>query len=439
MWVESMIWKLRNNNEKNRKKQMTFIPEKIDESTEELLNPARGWYTIYPFQIEKSIDPEELKWYLRKSESIVLVELDLGAYTEKPLDFSALKHIKAILQFFKSYEKDVILRPVYDLEGKGIEHEPKSLDLVLKHLEQIGRLLKETEHSVYLFQGLLIGSWGEMHTSRYTSKNAMRKLYDCMQSYLDEEIYLAVRTPAIWRGFIEKEKYEKNKYFRTGLFHDAMFASSSDMGTYGVMTSEAAKWKQSWTRIEEIQFMSRINEKIPYGGEVLAGEERSIQSMITELKRLHISYLNHAYDKKRLDEWKDELWIEEDEYYGQSCYDYIGAHMGYRFVVSNPRQKAYHRMSKKIEVEFTIENTGFGNCLQETEVVICVENGAERYKDTLEIDLKDCVSGDRKNVTTLLPAMEGNVVLRAFRKKDKREIHFANKTADPLLLGVLQL
>ena len=238
-----MIWKLRNNNEKNRKKQMTFIPEKIDESTEELLNPARGWYTIYPFQIEKSIDPEELKWYLRKSESIVLVELDLGAYTEKPLDFSALKHIKAILQFFKSYEKDVILRPVYDLEGKGIEHEPKSLDLVLKHLEQIGRLLKETEHSVYLFQGLLIGSWGEMHTSRYTSENAMRKLYDCMQSYLDEEIYLAVRTPAIWRGFIEKEKYEKNNYFRTGWFHDAMFASSSDMGTYGVMTSEAAEWK----------------------------------------------------------------------------------------------------------------------------------------------------------------------------------------------------
>lgn len=434
-----MMWKFGKNNVTNRKKQIAFIPEKLEECSEDILNPSRGWYTIYPFQIEKSIDPEELKWCLRDKESIALVQLDLGAYAEKPLDFSALNHMKEILQFFKSYEKDVILRPVYDLEGKGLEHEPNNPDLLLKHMEQIGMLLKEAEHSVYLFQGLLIGSWGEMHSSRYTSEEAMLKLYGCIKSYLGDNIPLAVRTPVIWRRLIEQEKYMQNQYFYTGLFHDAMFASPSDMGTYGVMTREAAGWKQSWTRSEEIRFMSCINEKIPYGGEVLAGEERSMQSMISEMRRLHVNYLNRAYDRKRLDEWKKVAWTGEDEYHGQSGYDYVGAHLGYRFVVSNSRQKAYHRMTKKVEVEFTIENVGFGNCPQEAELVVCVEQGEESYEDALELDLKDVRSGESKELTVLLPLIEGKVFLRAFRKQDKREIHFANKNAEPLLLGVLHL
>lgn len=434
-----MMWKFGKNNVTKRKKQMIFIPEELEKSTEEILNPSRGWYTIYPFQIEKSIDPEELKWCLRDKESIALVQPDLGAYAEKPLDFSALNNIKSILQFFKSYEKDVILRPVYDLEGKGMEHEPDNLDLVLKHMEQIGMLLKEAEHSVYLFQGMLIGSWGEMHTSRYASEDVMQKLYSCIRHCLGEDIPLAVRTPAIWRSLIEEEKYEQKQYFHTGLFHDAMFASTSDMGTYGVMTREAAGWKQSWTRSEEIRFMSCINEKIAYGGEVLAGEERSMQSMISEMRRLHVNYLNRAYDRKRLDEWKAAAWTGEDEYHGQSGYDYVGAHLGYRFVVSNPRQKAYHRMAKKVEVEFTIENVGFGNCPQEAELVVRVEHGEAAYEDTLKIDLKDVRSGESKVVAVLLPLIEGKVFLHAFRKKDKRKIHFANKNAEPLLLGVLHL
>ena len=60
----------------------------------------------------------------------------------------------------------MILRPVYDREGKGRECEPDSFEQVLEHLQQIGGLLRDMQHSVFIFQGMLAGSWGEMHDSR---------------------------------------------------------------------------------------------------------------------------------------------------------------------------------------------------------------------------------------------------------------------------------
>lgn len=49
----------------------------------------------------------------------------------------------------------MILRPVYDREGKGRECEPDSFEQVLEHLQQIGGLLRDMQHSVFIFQGCL--------------------------------------------------------------------------------------------------------------------------------------------------------------------------------------------------------------------------------------------------------------------------------------------
>ena len=37
-----------------------WMPEELQESTEELENPARGWYEIYTFRAEDGIHPQEL-------------------------------------------------------------------------------------------------------------------------------------------------------------------------------------------------------------------------------------------------------------------------------------------------------------------------------------------------------------------------------------------
>ena len=106
--------------------------------------------------------PNELIWCLHAEESIAFVLLDIGSYRDRTLDETALEHLEQILGFFLEQQKDVILRPVYDREGKGKEREPENLSLVTGHLKQIAEALKRMPNSVFAVQGTLIGNWGEM-------------------------------------------------------------------------------------------------------------------------------------------------------------------------------------------------------------------------------------------------------------------------------------
>ena len=164
-----------------KKKDWEFSQEVLEEGEEILYeNPERGWYEIYTFLVEEKIDPQELKWSLHEQETLALVLLDLQKFREKPLDEQAIYNIKTILYFFASHKKDVILRPVYDREGKGLEAEPESFELVLTHLIQIGEVLEKEKHSVLVFQGFLVGSWGEMHTSAYLTEEHIRQMWEAV-------------------------------------------------------------------------------------------------------------------------------------------------------------------------------------------------------------------------------------------------------------------
>ena len=130
------------------KNNWVFQQVKLIESNVCLENPGRGWYGIYTFVVQDSINPEELRWSLRDGELLALVLLDISIYRSMQLDENALNNIRSILSFFMYYKKDVILRPVYDREGKGRECEPDSFEQVLEHLQQIGGLLRDMQHSV---------------------------------------------------------------------------------------------------------------------------------------------------------------------------------------------------------------------------------------------------------------------------------------------------
>ena len=95
------------------KKRWIFRQGELAESRSCLENPARGWYGIYTFPVQETINLEELRWSLREGESLVLVLLDIYKYRSMPLDETALNSIRDILSFFVHYKKDVILRPVY--------------------------------------------------------------------------------------------------------------------------------------------------------------------------------------------------------------------------------------------------------------------------------------------------------------------------------------
>lgn len=441
------MWKFRRNKEssdrnteKKTGKEVRFAVGEFTEAPVCRKNPAQGWYSVYPFCVNEKINPEELKWCLKEDESVALVLLDLGAYQKNPLDFFALENLAQIFKFFKEYKKDVILRPVYDQTGKGKEREPDRLEQILEHIKQICDILKEQEHSVFLVQGFLIGSWGEMHSSRYLSEQCLEKLYHCMRENLPTSISLAVRTPMIWRKLISEENYNSRDTFPLTIFNDALFASETDLGTYGTMTREAAGWKEKWIRQEELKFSEKITGATPSGGEAVWGENcKTEQTALREMKQLHLSYLNRNHDLKVLEQWKEKQWWGQDCFQGKSFYEYVGAHLGYRFVVRNAgtsmkkpghlRNLVCGTYGTVLEIE--IENSGFGRCFQDTEIFITVKNEREERKIKLDADLREWRSGEVKKIACPLPQTEGGVYLQAERKSDGEKILFANKELNP--------
>ena len=428
-----MIWKNMIN-----KRGWTFCQAELSESVESLENPARGWYGIYTFPVQEKIDSEELRWSLRRGETLAMVLLDIYKYRSKPLEEAALKNIRDILSFFLEYKMDVILRPVYDREGKGQVHEPDSFSMVLEHMTQIGKILKDMKHSVCIFQGMLAGSWGEMHDSQYLSPEHMKQMWKCMRQYLGDRIYLAVRTPAQWRILTDKRDFEEGKYAGLTLFDDGILGSLTHLGTFGTMTKEAAGWTGTWMRKEELEFISTITEEMPCGGEVTAGaEEYDADFVINELTMMHLTYLDSTYDRTVLDHWKEIQWKDNGIWQGKSLYEYIGNHLGYRLIVTRVEMNVLWRGNVEFLIE--IENVGFGRLFQETELFLIIKNRNSEKRIVLPMDITKLYAGTTRQVRVVAEPVEGEVFLKLCRKNDGRNIRFANRnSADHLLLGYLR-
>lgn len=441
MRKKRMIWK-------NMKKEHTkFDPVPFKESNKILINPCRGWYEIYTFDVEKRIVKEELKWSLRQEETIALVLLDLGKFQRQSLSKEAIENIECILEFFWEYDRDVILRPVYDRMGNAKEREPRNFSLILEHLRQIGEVLRKKTHTVFLFQGLLVGNWGEMHGSSYLEAEKMREMWRALHAFLTDDIFHSVRTPMQWRILVEQENYQKGEFQNLGIFDDGIFGSTTHLGTFGTMTKEAAGWENAWNRKEEMDFLDIIHRKIPFGGEVVAEETVGIpdgrlgmeeKDVLAELKKLHVSYLNCTYDKRLLDQWKQKTCKKGGIWENSSLYDYVESHLGYRFFVKKVEIQQLH--FRKAKISITICNRGFATICQETELHLNVANEDGKKKYRFSYDMRTLQGGKEEVVSITQKFEKGNLFLELKRKKDGRTIFFANEDkeyTDGLYIGRL--
>ena len=149
------------------KEQWHFEQSDLTETTEAFTNPARGWYQIYTFHAEQEPDFEEQRWCLNPEDSLALVLIDIGSFRKTDLGREVLERICRIICFFAENRYDCIVRAVYDHEGKAFVREPADFAQVQAHLRQIGEAMSLCSPSVFVFQGMLLGNWGEMHGSRF--------------------------------------------------------------------------------------------------------------------------------------------------------------------------------------------------------------------------------------------------------------------------------
>lgn len=411
-----------------------FRASVLTQSNGNIGNPGRGWYRIYTFRLAEE-EPEEPVFY--ENEKLALVLMNIGAYRERDLDQESLDLMDRILKSFEAAGVDVILRICYDTEGKGMVREPSLFSQVKRHITELGPLLKRHAGSILVFQGLLVGSWGEMHESKFLLPNCIREMTETFVQATNGIVRLALRKPVQFRmAFREGEKPG-----RIGFFNDGMLGSDSHLGTFGAETAERGAWREPWSPEEEIGFMEPFLKEVPYGGEaLLPPTEKSPEEIIKTLRELKVTYLNSTHDERLLSKWK------QIPYEGGSLYDYVGTHLGYRFLACGVSAK----LGKKLELEVEIQNDGFGSICEETEVSLWAKRTDESEFHRIGSftgELQGLFCGQTRSFkgsfdrSFLGEGKEYHVQLGLglCRKRDGRSIRFSQESqGDLLLIGAMQ-
>ena len=451
------------------KKHLAFDKNKdadiqLKESTRALKNPGCGWYHIYTFDLSKEnflyIDCEE--------EELVLLLIDIHAFRGcEQIPKEALEYFSSILTFFEEHDKGIILRIVYDIKGRGMENEPSSIKIVKSHMKQLGSIICEhmskkesLPGKILVHQGLFVGSWGEMHGSKFLSEARMKELSDTFLEVTKGSCPIAVRKPVQLRILNCKKtdsiplQNAPNTNFT--LFNDAIFGSETDLGTYGTirqsaMPENSEREKTSWVREDELSWQQSFMQQSFCGGEVLGGMNNVSESsgntdypqrtldwhqVVADLAKMHVSYLNSIYSKEVLDDWKAHriMWNGKEI----SEYDYIGRHMGYRFTVTQVK------ISKNV-ITLTIKNTGFANLCEEAVCrLILTENNENIKAFEIKSDPRTWNGITDTVIKCHIPqeiwpqqSQQTKLFLQLIRKRDGRIIEWANEEYDHKVGGVM--
>lgn len=466
------------------KKHLAFDKNKgadiqLKESTRALKNPGCGWYHIYTFDLSKEnflyIDCEE--------EELVLLLIDIHAFRGcEQIPKEALECFSSILTFFEQHDKGIILRIVYDTKGQGMENEPSSIKIVKSHMKQLGSIICEHTSEkeslpgkILVHQGLFIGSWGEMHSSKFLSEARMKELSDTFLEATKGSCPIAVRKPVQLRILSCKKTLQDAPNTNLALFNDAIFGSETDLGTYGTIRKSALsenneREKTPWAREDELFWQQSFMQQSFCGGEVLGGMNTVSESfgntdhpqrtldwkqVVEDIAKMHVSYLNSIYSKEVLDDWKTQriMWNGEEI----SEYDYIGRHLGYRFVVTqikiesvSPEKKKQTQSDTQNQISasvitFTIKNTGFANMCEEAVCrLILTENNENIKAFEIKSDPRTWSSGTDTVIECHIPkevwtqkSQQTKLFLQLTRKRDGRIIEWANEEYDHKAGGVI--
>lgn len=365
-----------------------FCPE---ENSSRLNNPDRGYYTI--FRYTAGDDVPDVSYISTESNSLLLLEINLCRFTEGRISDAALSAVRRLFSALRERGVQLIVRFLYDWDGKNLANEPNKVEIIIAHMQQVGGIVKDNADIIFVTQGLFIGNWGEMHTSRYTRGDYLKRLCAAYTDATDDSVTISVRKPAQWRcvtGFLSAEGarpvLDRSKNL-PGLFNDGIMGSVSDMGTYAESSAD---------RQREMEFQNYLCVVVPNGGEVVGDEIYSDPDRaVSVLADMHISYLNCEHDAVTLDKWKNSVIKEKGIWEDMSLYDYIDRHLGYRFVIS------YVKISRavfgrSISVMLNLKNAGFAPIYTEVQAEIVFVCGEKEQIFPVECDVRELTGMKRK-------------------------------------------
>ena len=368
---------------------VTYTATDYTESTGSLANPYCGWYSIRGYMISDDNVlqlPEEASAEGKENAGLVLLEINLKNYASCAISQTGLRQINDLLAAWKANGSQIILRFLYDWDGKGEASEPSDIAQIEQHMEQVSGIVNTYKESIWLMQGIFVGDCGEMHGTKHMGNGDAARLMEKLASVIDPSIYLSVRTPSQLRSILNTadlltaaNAFDGSLASRLGLFNDGMLGSDTDLGTYGAAHAPELGLNIHWTRSEELSFQDQLCQYVPNGGEVVLDNTfNDAENAISDLSAMHVSYLDQDYDAAVLNKWKNTAYTGTDPLYqGTSAYVYISDHLGYRYVLKDSSVTHASRFAPDATLSLSVKNAGFSGSYHkfQTKVTLVSENG----------------------------------------------------------------
>lgn len=274
-----------------------------------------------------------------------------------------------------------------------------------------------------------------MHNSRYLGWRSILALAKKLHGCSGRNTQIALRCPSFWRTIAgsfkpldEKSAFSDMFGARFALFNDGMLASETDFGTYGHISSESGNYKDKWIRRDELDFQNRLCRFVSNGGEVINDcSYNDAAPAIEYLRKIRVSYLHCDYDTRVLNKWKVSETVSYDPAWkNQSAYEYIKAHLGYRFLIKDIKLFLIH--DRIIKVLIKIRNTGFAPCYHKFDVKIAFESliGKEFLECLVNTDTRFWMPDEDTEIQAMIPKNElkGHKYILCFSIYDGRTGQF---------------
>ncbi|MBQ8515590.1 MAG: DUF4832 domain-containing protein [Ruminococcus sp.] len=257
---------------------------------------------------------------------------------------------------------------------------------------------------------------------------------------------------------------------RVGLYNDGYMGSDSDLGTYSNRAGETAwlhtapayggefsgndEWRLKYTTwqpeyaLPEMYYTNllRINSNI-YRTRTVSSSyatQEEAQTRLDEIDALYeaaglgdydysgtieqaedgtykASWKWMGYDDFIFDETLDEklgVSCDNSAFYGQTVWQFMRAHLGYRFVLRSSAMSESAGPGEAFTMQFSVENTGFSETPKDKEVEVLLTNGTITYTYATDINARDWASASLHEETLELrlpetmPGGEWKVYLR---------------------------
>ena len=396
-------------------------------------DPGRGYYSILRYMPGDDPDVAVDGAYLDVDDALVLVEINLCRFAEGDIPEEGVENVRRFFERLRGTGKQLIVRFLYDWDGNNLVSEPRSIETVLLHISRIAPLIKENSDIIYTVQGLLIGRWGEMHGSRFSRSDCLKRLYAAFKEAVGDGVNISLRTPGQWRAVTGYLADSRSGYsFEVGndlpgLFNDGIMGSVSDLGTY----RESAE-----DREKELDFQDKLCRTVPNGGEILSGGGFSNPAeQMRVLARMHVSYLNRDHDRVMLESWKNTPADLPGAPEGTDLFDHVGLRLGYRFAVAGASVK-FCALGKKIKAAVTLKNAGFAPIYQKATPELVIADGENTSVFAMNGgDIRTlCGTGDDDRITYTavipakdLPAGDYEIFFRIRCEKYGKNIGTANE------------